>query len=344
MTKIITRYFDDVAAARAVRHELVNRRGFSPRITHLFEEPEGLPDALTDMHVDADAARAYQTRMKSGGAVLLVQAGYKPLSVAQTTRDVAAKMGGAAQDDLVEEVRVKDEGPANFSVLTDHRLMLTRPLTLPRDTHHMADWPIGLISRRKPADHYVFPRHAHMANWPIPLLSDRKPNTRSIFKRHARMANFPIPLISRRKPYDKMAFARHAHMANFPIPLLSRRKPYRGTAIGRHPHMANWPFPLLIDGKQRTNAIIPGQPHMANFPIPLLSDRKPYTASALPSKHAHMANFPISLLSDRKPYTGSIFPRHARMADAPVPLLVDRKGPRGFSLSRMLGLPTIIRR
>ena len=40
-----------------------------------------------------------------------------------------------------------------------------------------------------------------MANFPIPLLSDRKPYTGSAIAPHARMANFPLPLIKRRREF-----------------------------------------------------------------------------------------------------------------------------------------------
>jgi hypothetical protein len=88
---------------------------------------------------------------------------------------------------------------------------------------------------------------------------------------------------------------------------------------------------------------------MANFPISLISKRTPQNRSIFP-KHARMANFPIPLLSKRKPFTGSVFPRHARMADFILPLVFkqsDKKplfGSNSFSLSKMLGLPAVIRR
>ena len=34
----------------------------------------------------------------------------------------------------------------------------------------MANFPIPLISRRKPVDKYAFPRHAHMADMILPLV------------------------------------------------------------------------------------------------------------------------------------------------------------------------------
>ena len=306
-----------------MRKELLYRRRFSVRIIRFYATAEGLVDALLEAQVAADTAKAYAARMADGGAVLLVLAGHRPLRVAQTTRDVTADMGAVDMGGLIEEVTVPDEKRPTLSVMRGHPHMMTR--------------------RRDP-----YATNFHMADWPIPLISRRKPFSEMLFDPHARMADFPLPLISRRKPYTGSAIAPHARMANFPIPLISRRKPYTGTMIGRHTRMANWPFPHLINGKS-DNSLIPGGPRMANFPISLLSVRKPYTGSAI-APHARMANFPIPLISRRKPYTGSMFPRHARMADAILPLVIkDSKKVqmpegRGFSLSRFLGMPTVIRR
>ena len=180
--------------------------------------------------MQAATATAYEKHVARGGAVVLVRAGYRPLGVAQTTRDVADAMGALDMSDLVEEVYLK-EGPEPLSgkILLDHPRLLTRDRVPGSTTYHMADWPIPLISRRKPIRESIIPPHAHMANWPIPLISRRKPADNFAFPRHARMAAFPIPLISRRKPADRFAFPRHARMANWPIPLLSDRK-----ALYRH--------------------------------------------------------------------------------------------------------------
>jgi hypothetical protein len=63
----------------------------------------------------------------------------------------------------------------------------------------MANFPMGLISRRKPIDAFAFPRHARMADLFLPLLSKRKPFTGSIIPKHARMADFILPLVTKRK-------------------------------------------------------------------------------------------------------------------------------------------------
>lgn len=348
MAKVITRYFESAARAGLVRHELIRRRRFSPAIVDLYDEPKGLAKTLAEADVEGETAKAYEKRMKDGGAVLLVRAGHKPLAVAQTTREVMAAMGAADMGGAVEEVFVADPPPSRISVLTDHPRFLTRPRDPSSTTYHMADWPIPLLSRRKPFAEMAIPRHARMADWPVPLINRGKPYSDMLFPRHARMAAFPIPLISRRRPFARSAFPRHARMAAFPIPLLSRRKPFSRSLFPRHRRMANWPFPLLINGKTGQNALIPGAPRMADFPIPLLSRRKPYDKTSIP-RHGRMANFPIPLLSGRKPFTASAFPRHARMADFILPLVIRRRdGKReaggGWTLSKALGVPTLLAR
>ena len=340
MTTIITRYFDSAEQARSVRSELIRFRRLSPKIIDLYDSTDGLLDALAAQSVETETAEAYAARMANGGAVVLVRAGYKPLSVGNTTRDVMEDRGAVDMGPLNEDVYVKDAFRPGLSILEDHPLMMSPPRD-PESTHYaMANWPIPLLSRRKPFTDSVFPRHARMAAFPLPLTIRMQPFTGSIFGRHARMADFPIGLISKRKPYTGSIIGRHARMANFPIGLISKRVPKNRSIFPRHQRMATWPFPLLIHEDSRTNTLMPGGPRMANFPISLISKRKPFTGSIF-GRHARMANFPIGLISRRKPYTGSAIAPHARMANFPIPLLVS---PSDFSFSKMLGLPTISKR
>ncbi len=349
MTKIITRYFDSTAKARAAEKDLIFVERVSPNIIHVFEGADDIVGSLAKFSVDPTTADAYRQRLETGGAVVLVRAGYKPLGVAQITRDVAAQSGAIDMGDLVEEVTVRDDPQFAPSILDDHPLMMSRPRQ-PGDTnYYMANWPIPLISRRKPFTHSIFQPHVRMADVFWPLVVRTKPYTWKLFDEHAYMANWPFGHISKRKPMDAFAFPRHARMANFILPLLSKRKPYTGSIIDRHARMANWPFPHLMNSKTGTNALMPGAPRMANFPIPLLSKRKPYDSFAF-ERHSRMANFPIGLISKRKPFTGSIFSKHARMANFILPLVVrsserNRDGvPKQFLLSRLFGLPTLLPR
>jgi hypothetical protein len=173
MTTVITRYFDSVEQARSVKYELVRHRGFSLRILSFYEEVDGLVDALNAQSVEIETARAYEERMARGGAVILVRAGYKPLSVPDTTREVMVEMGAAYMGSLTEEVYVKNQLRPMLSILANNPLMLLRPSDLTSSSLPMADWPIPLISRRKTFAETLFPRHARMANFPWPpLMSD----------------------------------------------------------------------------------------------------------------------------------------------------------------------------
>ncbi|WP_299140197.1 PucR family transcriptional regulator [uncultured Tateyamaria sp.] len=348
MTQVITRYFENASQAFVVKRSLEIER-FPRSDLEVLTDTDTAGDALTAAQVDPATVSAYAKKLAGGGAVLVARATYKPLGAAQLTRDMTAQMGAADMGDLVEEVSVKTAPGRSLSVFSDHPHYLTRRLGQMGDTVHMADWPIPLISRRKPVDAFAFPRHARMADFPMGLISRRKPKDKFAFPRHARMARFPIPLLSKRKPWDAFAFPRHARMANFPISLISRRKPFTGTVIGRHTRMANWPFPHLINGKPGTNALVPNGARMANFPISLISRRTPKDKFAFP-RHARMANFPIGLTSQRKPFTGSMISRHGRMADLFLPLVIKHGAAKqaeqgqGFSLSRLLGMPTVLRR
>ena len=349
MTKIITRYFENADKARAAKKDLLFIERFPPHIVHLFEGADDIATRLAKFDVDPGTADAYRQRLESGGAVLLVTAGYKPLGVAQITRDLTAMSGGPSIEGLNEEVTVRDDPQFAPSILDHHPLMMTNPRE-PGDTnYYQANWPIPLISRRKPFTHSLIEPHARMADIFWPLVIRYKPYSWKLFDEHAYMANWPIGHISKRKPWDAFAFPRHARMANFILPLLSKRKPYTKSLFPRHQRMATVPFPLLINGKTGGNALIPGAPRMANFPIPLLSNRKPYDEMAFP-RHARMANFPIGLISKRKPFTGSIFSRHARMANFILPLVIkssepNRYGqPKKFLLSRLFGIPTLLPR
>lgn len=271
MTTIITRYFESEDQARMAERALVYEKQLSPTIVRVYDEADGLADTLIAANVLPETAQAYQTRMAKGGAVILVRAGYKPLGVSKITREVVSEMGAADLGDLNEAVFYKDERKRSLSILTEHPFMLTRLKDRKDKTYHMADWPIPLISKRKPYDEMVIPRHGRMANFPIPLISRRKPYTKSLIPRHMhmanwpfphlidgetgtnalipggpRMANFPIPLLSDRKPYTGSIFSKHARMANFPIGLISKRKPFTGSAIPRHARMADIILPLVI--------------------------------------------------------------------------------------------------
>jgi hypothetical protein len=282
MPTVITRYFDSAEQARTVVDELVYRKRLSPRIIALYEDATHLTDMLATDQVDPDSAKAYAKKLAKGGAVLLVRAGSRPLGVAKTTREVTAQMGAADMGDMVEEVAVKEPRRDSLRVMTDHRHIMARPLGFKKSRYHMADWPIGLISRRKPYTGSAFPRHSRMAKWPIDLLAPARirygrfpfgltvPGHKYMAKfpfahivpGHKYMANFPFghkaPHEVRygRFPFDLLVPG-HKFMAKFPFAHL----------VPGHKRMANWPIPLLINGKQGGNALVPGHRYMAKFPF-----------------------------------------------------------------------------
>lgn len=348
MTTVITRFFENPSDARDAKFELRYRQRLSPTIMQLFERPDGLVEKLTDAKVDPDTAAAYQDRMANGGAVLVVWADYKPLGVAQITRDVTKDMGAADMGALVEEVFVKDTRDPTLHVMQDHPHLLTRRPDPDATNYHMADWPIPLISRRKPSSHSVFPPHTRMASLPIPLLykdavgEEYKPYTKAVFDRHARMANWPIGLLAPdRVRYGRFPFGLlvpgNKYMAKFPFGhIVPGHKHFAGFPFGhlvpqKWRKMANWPFPLLINGKRGENSLVPGNKHMANWPIGLLVPGNKYYAN-FPIGHKVSHNrrygrFPFGLLVPGNKYMakfpfGHIVPGHKHYAGFPFGHLV----------------------
>lgn len=92
MTTIITLYLDSADTASAVRYELIYRQRSSYRFLALRDSADGLADRLAASHVEPETARSYEEKMRSGGAVLLVRAGHKPLAVAKKARATVADM------------------------------------------------------------------------------------------------------------------------------------------------------------------------------------------------------------------------------------------------------------
>ena len=149
MTQVITRYFASADRARMAKKDLVFINDVSPRIIDLYEDADTAAAHLLKDGVDPATIAAYKDELASGGAVVLVRAGFRPLGVAQTAREVLGALGPVDMGDLVEEVRIKDPAKPP-SVYTDHRLVMTRMREPGQTSYYMANWPIPLISRRKP--------------------------------------------------------------------------------------------------------------------------------------------------------------------------------------------------
>ncbi len=326
MTKVITRYFADASAAYEARKELMRVWRVSQWIIHIHEGTDDLVDRLSAYGVEAKSAKAYAKKADKGGAVMLVEAGHKPLGVARITRDVTAAYGAADMGAISEEVIVPDGRDPLLSVMPGSPLMLSRPIDNNATDFHMANWPIPLTNRKPPFTGSIFQDHARMANWPIGLINRRRPYRGSLIGRNQYMANFPIGhIVPGHKYMAKFPFAHivpgHKFMAKFPFGHIvpghkfMAKFPF-GHIVPGHRFMANWPFPHLINGKQGTNSLVPGHKYMAKFPF----------AHIVPG-HKYMANIPFGhKVSHNRRYGrfpfGLLVPGHKFMAKFPFGHLV----------------------
>ncbi|GAB5512235.1 MAG: hypothetical protein Rhims3KO_36360 [Hyphomicrobiales bacterium] len=340
MTQVITRYFESAEKAFSAKRSLQFER-FPRTALRIFTETDGLVEELTAQNVDEAAAKAYAKRLGKGGAVLLANATYKPLGAAKLVRQVTADIGAVDMGDVVEEVYVKDRPGQTVNILNDHPLFLTRARDESPTGYYMADWPIPLISRRKPGDAFAFPRHSRMASWPIGLLLPG--STRYgrfpfdfLIPGHKHQADKPIGLLlSGKRRFGRFPFGLlvpgNKFMAKFPIAHLvpghkfMAKFPFAHLVPG-HPRMANWPFPLLINGKQGTNSLVPGHKFMAKFPIAHLVPGHKYMAkfpfAHIVPGHKFMAKFPIAHLVPGHKFMAKfpfahLVPGHKYMANFP---------------------------
>ncbi|MEM8580323.1 MAG: PucR family transcriptional regulator [Pseudomonadota bacterium] len=346
MTQVITRYFDSADKALAVRFELVERRRFPLKILRYYDAADGLAETLVKADVAKATAKEYEKRVAKGGAVLMVRAGYRPLAVAKTTREVMSEMGAAELGKFSEEEFVPyDENPKS-SVLQHHPHMLFRNRD-PSDTDfRMADWPIPLISRRKPTTVSVIEPHGRMASWPIGLLvPGRIRYGRFPFDHlipgHKHQAGKPIAhLLPGSKRYGAFPFGLLVpggkRYGAFPFGLLVPGQKYQakfpfGHLVPGGMRMANWPFPLLMNGKQGTNSLVPGQKYQAKFPFDHLVPGHKYMAN-IPIGHRVSHNrrygrFPFGLLVPGQKFMakfpfGHIVPGHKHYAKFPFDHIV----------------------
>lgn len=346
MTTIITRYFENADHAEHAKRELVYGQRVSPSIIRIYDSADGLAETLKQAHVAEDAAKEYEKRMGKGGAVVAVRAGYKPLGVAKITREVLSAKGAADLGDFQEETFYKDERKRSLKILHEHPYMLTRRRQQSGDTYHMADFPIPLISRRKPYNDMVISRHGRMADKPIGLLL---PGSKRygrfpfdfLIPGHKFMAKFPFGhIVPGHKFMAKFPFAHivpgHKFMAKFPFGHIvpghkfMAKFPF-GHIVPGHNRMANWPFPLLINGKQHTNSLVPGHKFMAKFPIDHLVPGHKFMAkfpfAHIVPGHKFMAKFPFAHIVPGHKFMAKfpfahIVPGHKHMAKFPFDHIV----------------------
>ncbi len=209
MTTIISRVFPDEATAHQASERLVFR-GLPSRDCMVIatQDDDKLSAKMDAARVDDSARAAYAKALKSGKALLVVHATYKPLTAATVVRETLAKMDTVDVGDVVDDRFVPDGPQSAPSVLREHPLFLTvrasrasyssGPVTKglgfrmlsPRKTSTSAMrgggymsrvfWPMPLISK-KPRKSSVIQggRHVSKAFWPMPLLS-KKPRTSSV--------------------------------------------------------------------------------------------------------------------------------------------------------------------
>lgn len=377
MTVVISRYFDSVSKARSVKQELVLRRRLSQDIVGLFEDTETL--AFAQAHgqtkgiLEAATFDAYQSRLASGGAVLIVAAGSRPLGVAKTTREVFANSKAPELDGIVEERSVKDPIGQQAAFYSGYSLALTRRRDPWDTTYHMADWPIPLISRRKPWRGSLVDRNGFFANWPIAhLLPGSKRYGRWPFDLlvpgNRYMAKFPFAhIVPGHRYMAKFPFAHivpgHRFMAKFPFGHIIPGHKFQanfpfGHLVPGGGRMANWPFPLLINGERGKNALMPGEPYMAKFPFAHIVPGHRFMAkfpfAHIVPGHKFMAKFPFGHIIPGHKFQanfpfGHLVPGGGRMANWPFALLtkdVKELGDlgRNFTVSKFFGIPTLLSR
>ncbi len=332
MAKIITRFFESTEKAKITRHELVEMQRLPPVNVKILSSADDVDAMMGGEAFEKATVQEYKKRLKKGGAVMMVRAGYQPLGVARITRDTMAQMGAADLGDLVEEIQVKDEiQAASDKILPSHPRFFTRLRDPDSDTYHMANWPIPLLSRREPSNLSLFPQHARMASWPMGLLA---PSTKRygrfpfglLVPRQRYMAKFPFAhIVPGHRFMAKFPFGHlvpgHKFMAKFPFAHLvpghrfMAKFPF-GHLVPGHARMARWPFPLLINEEQGTNSLVPGHKFMAKFPFAHLVPGHKFMAkfpfAHIVPGHKFMAKFPFD----------HIVPGHKFMARFPIAHIV----------------------
>lgn len=201
MTVIITRIFPDAAAAEKAAARLIHKR--VPRRAIDVVAGGDAEDALRKARVDDSAVGPYAAAIAGGKAALVVRATYKPLGVAQMTRDYLRTRETVAMGaGVVEERRVKDAPEKAPSILKDHPRLLTLPSSVvgegARGGPVTASMGMSLLKSRPAKDNLMaHDRRMSRMFWPMPLVSKRE-RGRSLMDHDRRMSRmfWPMPLIS----------------------------------------------------------------------------------------------------------------------------------------------------
>ncbi|WP_299724661.1 hypothetical protein [uncultured Tateyamaria sp.] len=201
MTTIISRVFPDKASADKAGDRLIYR-GVPARDCMVIstQDDEKLAADMDAALIDDSAKKAYAKAVKSGNAVLVIHATYKPLTAATIVRETLAKYDTIDVGDVVDDYYVPDGPRSAPRVLGNHPLFLTvRPKrTGYRGRPITPGFGFRLLSARKERTSAI--RGGGFKSrmfWPTPLLS-KKQRKKSVISggRYMSKSFWPMPLLS----------------------------------------------------------------------------------------------------------------------------------------------------
>lgn len=178
MTTIISRVFPDTASAKKAADRL-KVRGLPSRALLIIagSDDEALAAIMETARIDDSARAPYLKAVKSGQAVLVVHATYKPLTAATIVRGTLAKYDTVDMGDVVEDYFVPDGPPKAESILKDHPLFLTSRSN--RNSHQggLISKGLGFNLLKPHKDRNSATRGGGFTSrlfWPMPLLSKKE--------------------------------------------------------------------------------------------------------------------------------------------------------------------------
>jgi hypothetical protein len=197
MTTVITRLF---ASEKAVAAQIkrMQFKGFPRHAMRMFTSVDAVADKLKNAGVKGSTADAYAEKL-GDGAVLLINATYKPLGAARIARELLAKAETVDMGGHAEESYVKTQPEKAPSVLKEH----PRFATMLQEVENRG--PItGMVGMRMLSPHRT--KRSAMSDggrrmsrmfWPMPLLKEkRKANSAISGGRHMSKMFWPMPLVS----------------------------------------------------------------------------------------------------------------------------------------------------
>lgn len=196
MATIITRVFQDEAAARSAAKRVVFR-GLPERHVMVISghDPVQLSARMARADVHESAIPVYVQTLGAGQALLVVRATYKPLCAARITREELAKRTTIDVGEVIDDYFVPDGPERAKSVLKSHPRFFTMPLgsyARGRVTEGIGFKTI--IRKRRRVSASMTGTRVSRAFWPMPLLS-RKDRTIKVMHGHMSKFFWPMPLL-----------------------------------------------------------------------------------------------------------------------------------------------------